>query len=194
MNMRIRSRWRDGQKPATIEDNANALANVACRIALGYAKKLHAEQFDYKHDSQRVAVICEYLAFLVHLADRWAYGRMDNAQRVAFITGVGRETARYLQQNQADIMGPGEYRKAYLQMLNARMSEYAATRFEEDGTPGYSAVRCLGDRVQDAMGESQTNRWVIDQVMEIDALEVTSHLRKAMENLLDNKLRSKRSR
>ena len=184
MNMRIRSRWRATQKPATIEDNANALANAAWRIALDFAKKLHTEHFDYEDDTQRIAVIREYLAFLVHLADRLAYRTMDQDQRSRFVTTMGRETARYLQQNQTDIMGHGDYRGPYLEMLNARMVEYAETRFVADGTPSYSARRYLGDRIQEIMGTSQTNRWIIDQVMEIDAEEVATHLKKAMGNLL----------
>jgi stalled ribosome rescue protein Dom34 len=184
MNMRIRSRWRASQKPAGVEDNAKALANATWRIALGFAKKLHSERFDYQDDAQRIAVIGEYLAFLVHVADRRACNSMDQEQRARFVTTLGQETARYLHQNQADIMGPGDYRNSYLRMLNARMAEYAETRFDDDGTPGYSARRCLGDKIQTVMGNSQTNRWVIDQVMEIDADEALSHLRTAMDNLL----------
>ena len=184
MNMRIRSRWRQDGRPASLEDTGTALANVIWRIALGFTKNLHVERFDFADDRQRVAVIGEYLAFLVHTADRMAYTRLDQQQRQRLISTTVTGTARYLQQNQAEICGPGDYRGPYVEMLSTRSTEYAETAFDEDGRPGYSALRCLGDKIQGIMGNSQTNRWVIDQVMDIDAPQTVDQLRQALENLL----------
>ena len=36
----------------------------------------------------------------------------------------------------------------------------------------YSIFRHLAKKVQDAMGLSQTNKWVMDQIVDIDGVEV----------------------
>ena len=54
------------------------------------------------------------------------------------------------------------------------------------GTPGTDFYRYLGHQVLDQMGETQTNRWVIDQVMELDAPELFDKARKRIEELFDS--------
>ena len=44
----------------------------------------------------------------------------------------------------------------------------------------------MGHQVLEQMGETQTNRWVIDQVMELDAPELFDKARKAVEELFDS--------
>ncbi len=100
MKTRIRSKWqRNKGKPASLEDNATALAYIIWQLALAVAKNLHAEDFVYDSDDQRVAVIVEYLAFLVHVSDRFANESMDNEARERFIGSLGSGVARHLQRN-----------------------------------------------------------------------------------------------
>ncbi|MGI9303596.1 MAG: hypothetical protein ACR2RB_12980 [Gammaproteobacteria bacterium] len=180
---RIRSKWRNKGRAVALEDNAVALGAVVWRIALNAAKNLHAEDFVYDDDAQRVGVIQEYLAFLVHLADRLAHGQMAQEQRERFISSLGLDVARRLHQNQLEIMGTGDHREQFVAVLNARADEYAGTQFTAQG-PGYQALRAFGHNVQRVMGHGQTNRWAIDQVMEIDAPEAVTQIRQAMANLL----------
>lgn len=183
MRMRISSKWRrDRGRPVSVEENAVALAYIIWQIALTAAKNLHAEDFVYETDDQRIAVITEYLAFLVHVSDRLAYLDMEDTVREGFISILAREVARHLQRNQSEIIGPGDYRSAFIALLNERMAEYAATAFR-DNRPGFECLRCLGARVLAIMGNTQVNRWVIDQVMEIDAPAAVDHLQQAMDNL-----------
>lgn len=183
MRMRITSKWRrDRGQPVSVKENAVALAYIIWQIALTAAKNLHAEDFVYETDDQRFAVIAEYLAFLVHVSDRLAYLDMDDTVRESFINTLAREVARHLQRNQKEISGPGDYRAAFIALLNERVAEYAATAFR-DNRPGFECLRCLGARVLAIMGNTQVNRWVIDQVMEIDAPAVVDHLQQAMANL-----------
>ncbi len=185
MTLRIRSKWRKKERPRTLADNAVALAYVVWQIALAAAKNLHAERFDYEDDRQRIAVIAEYMAFLVHVADRMAYSRLAGEDaRKHFMTRLATESARQVQRNQEHVLGPGEYGDAFIDLVNERAAEYAETSFSGDG-PGYGMLRALGAHVQSVMGASQVNRWAIDQVMEIDAPQALQHLRQAMSNLLD---------
>ena len=56
----------------------------------------------------------------------------------------------------------------------------AESRLDDDG-PTYPFLRHLGFEIQQVMGESQENRWVIDQVMDKDGYEVDKELRRAVE-------------
>lgn len=185
MALRIRSKWQT-KVPQTVslEDNAGALAYVIWQLALGSAKNLHAEDFHYDNDEQRVAVIAEYLCFLVHVADRMVYSSLDDDQRQRFVITLVTETTRHIQRNKEDIMGRGDYRSAHIELFNQRSAGYAETSFDEQQRqPGFDMLRYIGQKVLEIMGSSQTNRWVIDQVMEIDAPEAVDQVRKALDNL-----------
>lgn len=183
MKIRARDKWRDRNQVRSIEDNAVALAYTAWQIALTAAKNLHAEDFAYDSDEQRVGIIREYLCFLIHFADRRAYAGMDQESRHCFVSAMAREVARHYQRNLEDIWGQGDYRDGFLEVLNERSAEYANTRFSDQG-PEFEALRCLGVKTQEIMGMSQTNRWVMQQIMDLDAPQAAVELGKAMDNLL----------
>ena len=90
--------------------------------------------------------------------------------------------ARHYQTNVEGVSGSGDYRTSLLDLMNTRFEEYAKGKFE-DGEPGYAARRLLGNMVQDIMGNSQTNRWVIQQVVDIDAPDAASQLRQSVSRL-----------
>lgn len=186
MAIRIKSTWHDSgrNRPSakTLEDSAQALAFIVWRLALEGAKELHREGFDYLSDRERVGVISEFVAFQVQVADRRAFEVLDDAERSTFINALGRRLADHVQDNLTDIAGPGNYRKPFIDMLNERLGEYAETSFP-DGEPGFDFLRLFGSRVLEVMGDSQTNRWVMDQVMSVAAPELTERLSKSMDNL-----------
>ena len=99
------------------------------------------------------------------------------------VVALGRRLADQMQDNLLDIAGPGDYRAPFVAMLNERLDDYA--RFEFDARePGFEALRYFGDRVMRSMGISQTNRWVIDHVMEISAPELFEKISKSVDDLL----------
>ena len=52
-----------------------------------------------------------------------------------------------------------------------RSSEYSEFKFSKKES-NYSIFRHLAKKIQDAMGLSQTNKWVMDQIVDIDSVEV----------------------
>ncbi len=182
MKTRIRDQWQDPTRQASTEDNALALAYVCWQLALTSARNLHAEDFVYQDDTQRVGVIREYLMFLVHTADRLAFELLDEAQRAPFISSLAAGCARHLQRNTEEILGAGDYAGQFIDALNQRNSEYGQCAFA-NGVPGYSLLRAFGERIQIIMGRDQTNRWVIDQVMEIDGPEAVAQLGRSLQKL-----------
>ncbi len=187
MALRVKSTWHRSERnrpaPKTLADHGRALAFIAWRLALDKARNLHGQRFRYRSDGQRLAVICEYLAFQVQLADRLAQRRMDDARRAAFVTALARRVADHVQDNACDLLGPGDYRAGFIDTLNERAAQYAETAFTEAG-PGFSFVSLLGQRVQRIMGEDQVNRWVLDQVAQLDAPDLAATFSRALAELL----------
>jgi hypothetical protein len=187
--MRIRDRWSKQGRAPSLEDNAVALAYVCWQVALSSTKNLHEQAFDYRHDQQRVAVIQEYLAFLVHSCDRLASESMTSGERKVFLDRLAGECARHLQRNTEDVLGPGNYSSPFIDIINARNRAYAQCTFER-GEPGYALLRAFGDQIQQLMGQDQTNRWVIDQVIDIDSQESFAQIKRSMQNILDTATRT----
>jgi len=187
MAIRIKSKWhRSERNPGAdkaVEDNARALAFIIWRLSLEHAKELHRQGFEYASDRERVAVLTEFCAFQLHVCDRLAYDTLGDEERGALIVTLGRRLADLMQENLEEIAGPGNYRAPFVAALNERLAGYARSTFV-DGKPAFDALRCFGDGVLRAMGgPSQTNRWVLDQVMEISAPEVHEKLVPAFDNL-----------
>jgi hypothetical protein len=187
--MRIRDRWSKQGRTPSLEDNAVALAYVCWQVALSSTKNLHEQAFDYRHDQQRVAVIQEYLAFLVHSCDRLASESMTSGERKVFLDRLAGECARHLQRNTEDVLGPGNYSSPFIDIINARNRAYAQCTFER-GEPGYALLRAFGDQIQQLMGQDQTNRWVIDQIIDIDSQESFAQIKRSMQNILDTATRT----
>lgn len=179
---RTRSKWKQTGKQRTVEENSTALGYITWQIALNGARKLHLEEFRFDDDGQRIRVIEEYMAFLIHLADRSTFGRLQEDERTEFVSGVARAAARHLQRNKEEIVGPGNHAAEFLELTNRRSTEYASCSWQRE--PGYAMRRALGAHVQDVMGSDQTNKWVIDQVMDIDAPEMHRRLTDSLDNLL----------
>lgn len=169
---RIRTAWKNKRRPVSTEEHAVAVAAVAWRIALNAARNLHEAAFDYTDDVQRLAVMREYLYFLIHFADRRAQQSFasDPARRTRFTTRLSHECRRHYRENERDIMAPEPVAERFIEQLNRRLSAYANTRFVDD-QPGYAALRALALHIREQMGHDQTNKWVLEQVLDIDGPE-----------------------
>lgn len=186
MAYRIKSRWHQSGKTApskkSLEDIASALAYITWRLALEGAKRLHGEGFDYLSDRERVQVITEYVTFLLACSDRLAYEILDDEDRSVFINSFGQRLADQMQDNVTDIAGPGNYREPFIQLMNQRLDGYSQTKFRAE-EPGYDFTRYFGKSVLEIMGSDQTNKWVINQVMEVDAPVVFKKFKKSLFDL-----------
>ncbi|RKZ33716.1 MAG: hypothetical protein DRQ37_08585 [Gammaproteobacteria bacterium] len=187
MAIRIKSRWPErkaGQEAARrMDEHASALGFITWRVSLETAKSLHREGFSYDSDRERVGVITEFLAFLTHCVDRLTHGRLGDDERDELVNCLGHHLADQIQDNLTDIVGPGNYRSPFIQLLNDTLEEYSGLSFA-DGEPGFDMLRYLGGRILSIMGEDQTNRWVLDQVMSISAPEAFDQVQKALQDLL----------
>ena len=77
------------------------------------------------------AIITEFIAFLVQLTDRTLYGQTSDAERAALINAVASHLAKTMENNQLDLLGPGDYRSPFIQTLNDRCGDYALFEYIE---------------------------------------------------------------
>lgn len=184
--MRVKSNWfREGQA-RTPQQNASAIAFIAWRIADNALKNMRRADFDIAVGPQYFAFLSEFLVFLVLVADRIAYRRMDEETRTLFTSTVANRVGETLADNWSRLLGgtEAEHKAAFIDRLNRRAGEYADYEYGEDG-PGFSFLRHFGYALQDVVDE-RDKTWVIDQVMAIEAPEAVETLQKAVRGLFDD--------
>lgn len=178
----VKTRWRK-KGVRTLADRAGVIGANIWKIGLEIFKHMEKEGFRFGSDRQVTAVLSEFIAFLVQLADRSVYGRLSEAERAALIGEVAGHLAATMQNNQLDLLGPGEYRKPFVSLLNSRFEEYAG--FDcPGGEPGFPCLRFFATQVSEAMAVTD-NKWVVEQMMDIEAPEMVRVLRKLVNEALD---------
>lgn len=180
--MRIKSKWHNQNKPKTPEELASAAGFFGWRIATYHVEAIEEAGFDLETAEQRFAVLREFLIFLVQVADRLAHQRFDEPERRRYVTALARHMAGTLEDNAGDHFGPGTFGREFIEQLNAEIPDYAGFSFDADG-PGYQFKRYLGERVLSIVGEQAAKKWVIDQVMDIEAPEAVETFAKNLDNL-----------
>lgn len=180
--MRVKSKWNLRDRERSFSETGGALAFILWRIAQQGTLNLENEGFQTDTNAQRLDIITEFLAFLVHIVDRMTAERFTAEQRQDFITSLARHLADTMQDNRTDVQGKGDYRKPLIDRLNERAGDYAEFTFT-DNEPGFALRRYFGERVRAVMGE-RDNQWITEQVMSIEVAEALKPLRKALRDLL----------
>lgn len=184
LSVMLKTRWKN-KGTRTLEDAASVLGFNIWKIAQEAFKHMESEGFRFGSDAMATTVVTEFVAFLVQATDRIVYGKISEEDRARLLNALGKHLANTWQTNQLDLCGPGEYRKTFVDALNARFNDYAEYSFTADG-PSYGYLRYLGDRVADAMAPGD-NRWVVEHMMEIEAPDMLKFLRKLIGDVLNIK-------
>ncbi len=175
----VKTRWRKQGAPRTLADRAGVIGANVWKISLEIFRHMEKEEFRFGSDRLVTDVMSEFIAFLVQLVDRAVYGTLSDADRAILIGETARHLAATMENNQLDLLGPGEYRKPFLDLLNARFEEYASFEYP-GGEPGFPCLRLFAIKVSDAMAGSG-NQWVIEQIMDIEAPEMVRLIRKLVD-------------
>ncbi len=177
-----KTRWRN-KRARTLAERAGVIGANVWKISLEIFKHMEKEGFRFGSDRLVTGVLTEFIAFLVQLVDRAVYGKLGEADRATLIGELAGHLAATMENNQLDLFGPGEYRKPFIELLNTRFAEYAG--FEcPDGEPGFACLRYFATRVSDAMA-SGDNKWVVEQMMDIEAPEMARVIKKLVEQTVD---------
>lgn len=180
--MRIKTRWNKQDKARSIAEVASALGFTLWRIGQGALLNLENEGFQTDTQLQRIEVMQEFMAFLVHMVDRMAYDRMDDQERAELVTAVARKVADYVQDNTRDCIGDGDHRAPFIDRLNQRMDDFSEFSLV-DNEPSFQLLRFFGDRMSEVLGERQ-RKWVSTQIIDIEAPKAVKTLRRAMASLV----------
>ena len=178
----IKTRWRK-KGPRSLAERAGVIGANVWKLALEFFKHMEKEGFRFGSDRLVTNVLTEFIAFLVQLVDRAVYGRVAEADRAELIAEAVRHLAATMENNQLDLFGPGEYRKPFVDAMNARFAEYAEFEYR-DGAPSYACLRYFASRVAELMAEGD-NRWVIEQVMDVEAPEMVRLAQKLAEQTVE---------
>jgi hypothetical protein len=181
--VRVKSKWSKKDKTHSVEEIGGALAFIAWRI--GQNILLALENNDYQTDTQlqRLNIIEELLAFTIHIIDRMTIEKFTDEDRQRFMTELVMKTAKHMEDNKRDIIGPGDYKQSFIDLVNTRMGDYADFNYDSAGDgPSFPMRRFFGDRVAVQMGE-KNRKWVADQMIEVEVPEILEALHKAVPNL-----------
>ena len=145
----------------------------------------HAAQFDIDIGTQYFDFVCEYLAFMLHAADRIAYRALDAEKRVAFTTALALKFAEVVEDNRDMLIAepdPGHSRHHFIALANLRGADYADFAYDEKDGPDFGFRRFFGSRLLEIVPEKD-HAWVIDQIMEIEAPEAVKALEATLAGL-----------
>jgi hypothetical protein len=177
-----KTRWRK-KGARTLAERAGVIGANVWKISLEIFKHMEKEGFRFGSDRLVTDVLAEHIAFLVQLVDRAVYGKLSEADRATLIGEVARHLAATMENNQLDLFGPGEYRKPFLDLLNARFEAYAGFEYP-GGEPGFPCLRFFAAKVDDAMASSD-NKWVVEQIMDIEAPEMVRLIKKLVDQTVN---------
>jgi hypothetical protein len=149
---------------------------------------MEKEGYRFPDDKQSIDVIAEFVFYQIHIVDRMMHGKVSDEERSAFINGLAKYLAETLKENQTDLLGPGDYISAFIENMNTRFANYAECDFNADG-PSYTFTRYLASCVAEHMKISD-DKWVIEQVMDIEAPEIVEKTMRMSEDMLGLKQRA----
>lgn len=184
--MRIKSRWHRNGTPKSMPQVASVMAFIVWRVAQNALQRMRNEQYDIDPGPQYFAFLRELLIFLIQIADRIAYQRLDAGQRSEFTTALAKRVAEILDENASDLLGSpqaGSHRESFIALLNELAADYAEFKYTDAG-PDFAFLRYLGNRVMATMVQKD-RPWVIDQIMSIEAPEAVATVQKGMHDLFD---------
>jgi hypothetical protein len=185
MAIRMRTKWHT-RGPKSIEDRAGVVGFNIWKISNEAWKHMEKEGFSVGDDRQVAALITELVAFLMQISDRLVYGQLPEDERGRFMNALGQHLAKTVQSNMLDMFGPGDYTGAFIATLNQRLADYTEFDFE-DYKPSYAMLRYLGDKMAAAMTGTDS-KWVVEQVIDIEAPEAVGRIRKLVHEVLGVKV------
>lgn len=197
--MRIKSHWfKDGVTRSAAE-HAGAMAFIAWRTARNMLDRMRVAQFDIDAGPAYFAFMREVLVFLIQVTDRMAFRQMDGPARVEFTTTLVRRVADILADNEADLLGapaPGAASHAdrFIDLVNelaAHYADFGADAAQPGFVPDFAFMRYLGARIAPLV-PPKDQRWVLDQVMAIEAPEAVGILQRGMAGLFSTEPRARR--
>lgn len=168
--------------PATL---ASVAAFTTWRLGLQTIKRMRDADFEIEASPQYFDVLGEYLVFLIHVADRFAFARLPLPERRVFTVSMVRRLAELMTENESRLLGTEAeaIRRGFIDRFNARADDYATFGFDEANGPEFAFLRYAGHALLGVVA-GRDRAWVTDQVMSIEAPDAVTTLRRVMDNVV----------
>lgn len=190
MAIRIKTKWHRSKRtgvraggPKTLTDLAGVIAFNLWKISQEAFRRMEKEGFRFREDSQVTTLITEFIAYLSHIVDRMIYGRIEDTQRAEFMNALVKHLATTMAENQQQLFGPGSYIDPFIATINARYDQYAECGYTDDKGPSYEMTRGLAQKISETM-QVTDDRWVLEQVMDIEAPDAVKILRRLVQDVM----------
>ena len=164
---------------------AGVIAMLGWKLSQDAIRRMRAAQFDIDIGTQYFDFVCEYLAFLLHAADRIAFRALPADKRTEFTTALALKLAEVVEDNRDMLIAepePGRCRRHFIALANQRGEEYADFAYDAKEGPDFGFRRFFGSRLLEIVPEKD-HSWVIDQIMEIEAPEAVKALESTLAGL-----------
>ncbi|MBI5912459.1 MAG: hypothetical protein HY848_21220 [Betaproteobacteria bacterium] len=185
MAIRIRSHFHREGRERSAAELASVIAMLGWKLSQDAIRRMRAARFDIDIGRQYFDFVCEYLAFMLHAADRVAYRALDAGKRSEFTTALALKLAEVVEDNRDMLVAepePGRCRRHFIALANLRGADYADFAYEEKEGPDFGFRRFFGSRLLDIVPQKD-HAWVIDQIMEIEAPEAVKALERTLAGL-----------
>ncbi len=186
--MRVKARWNQKDRPRSLEENAGVVGFNIWKIAGEALLNLENEGFETETHAQRLDVMAEFVAFLVHIVDRMTYSKLDDEQRQVFVSALARHLIETMQSNRIDAQGEGDYTQAFIEVINSRVEDYSECSYTQADGPSFTMRRILGDKVMQKMGEKD-NKWIPDYVIDAEVPKAMTTLKRAVKGAMGKYLK-----
>ncbi|WP_020559293.1 hypothetical protein [Thiofilum flexile] len=166
MRIRLRTQWNNQERDISLEDTVSVLAFNSWRIGMQSLLEIENENFQVDTQMQRIAVLEEMMAFLIHLLDRIAYNSVMASDREALISAFALKLADHVHNNAQDFAA-GDHRNDFINKLNTRLADYSETTWATIAQePGFSMGLAFGNHIANALG-SRDNKWALDYIQQV---------------------------
>ncbi len=184
MSLRIKRHWFRDESERDVAASASVVAATVWKASVHGLQNLRKARFTVDIGGPYIALLDEFLAFLVTAADRIAYRHQEGEWREAFTVALATRLADIYQENMDYLVGPDPaHRQRFIDLLNSRMAEYAESMYEADA-PNAGFLRQFGYRVTEVLVDEADWRWALDQVMSVQAPEALESVESAMRGVL----------
>lgn len=199
---RLKTHWFRHGESRGAGQRASAAAFIVWRVARHLLDRTRHAGFSVDIGAPYFRFLREALAFLAAVADRIAFGRLAPPERAEFTTAMVHHLARILQDSEDDLLGPAptgapSNGDTFIDLVNELAAHYA--EFGADPTarepafhPDFAFLRYFGTRLAPAL-PPQDRRWILDQVMDVQAPEAVAMLRQSLADLFDPPARRARA-
>jgi hypothetical protein len=190
MAVRLKTKWhqskrerrsRRASKPKTLQDLSSVIAMSIWKLAKEAFAHMEKEGFRFREDIQAIDTVNEFIFYQLHIVDRLIYGKISEEERAPFINDVAKRLAEAVSENKTELLGPGEYTQSFMDAMNERFANYAECGF--DNGPGFEFTRYLALNVAEHL-KLTDDKWVVEQVMDIEAPPVAEKIQRVAEDVL----------